>query len=358
MEYLLAKIRDNLLTIGIAFFSITLLMEHIIVSNSNLFSFFKGLSSGLIAGGTLLLLIQRLLGRKAFFMTMLLISTCYLYSQTKSYQSGSLLWEISGKDLSKPSYLLGTFHLKSGDYLDSIPGAKKALLSCEQVVGELNMSDMAGMQMQMQQAMMMTPDTTYRMLYSDENYQLVSEKIVSLMGAGLDQIGMLKPAAIQLAITMLVYSKYFPAVNPVDILDLRIQAEATKEQKPVLSLETIDNQIYVLFGMMSLQRQADMLLCGLKNLDETIAEVSEIIDSYNQGDLNKLHEQMEKSDPCPSTPQETDALNKDRNNAWMKKLPAIMKEKSSFIAVGALHLGGEDGLLNLLEKEGYTVRRP
>jgi uncharacterized protein YbaP (TraB family) len=279
-----------------------------------------------------------------------------MHAQTETYKSGSLLWEISGKDLSKPSYLLGTFHLKSGDYLDSIPGAKNALSSCEQVVGELNMSDMAGMQLQMQQAMMMASDTTYRMLYSDEDYQFANEKIVSLMGAGLDQIGMLKPAAIQLAITMLVYANYFPNINPADILDIRIQTEAIKEQKPVLSLETVDNQIYVLFGVMNLQRQADMLLCGLKNMDETIATVSEIIDSYDQGDLNKLYEQMEKSDSCSSTPQEIDALNKDRNYAWMKKLPEIMKEKSSFIAVGALHLGGEVGLLNLLEKAGYTVR--
>ena len=288
-------------------------------------------------------------------MLMLIIFAGNMYAQTGTCKSGSLLWKISGKDLSKPSYLLGTFHLKSGEYLDSIPGAKPALQSCEQVVGELNMSDMAKLQLRMQQAMMMTPDTTYRMLYSDEDYQFVSDKTASLTGAGLDQLGILKPAAIQLAIITFVYSNYFPDVNPANVLDIRIQTEAIKDQKPVLALETIDDQIHVLFGIMDLQRQADILLCNLKNLDELIASIPELINDYAQGNLNNLYENMEGSDSCPSTLQETDALNKDRNNAWMNKLPDMMKEKSSFIAVGALHLAGEEGLLNLLEKAGYNV---
>ena len=300
-------------------------------------------------------IIRRFSRGKIVFIIPLVIFAGNMYAQSGTSTSGSLLWKISGKDLAKPSYLLGTFHLKSGEYLDSIPGAKTALQSCEQVVGELNMSDMAGLQIRMQQAMMMTPDTTYRMLYSDEDYQFVSEKTASLTGAGLDQLGVLKPAAIQLAIITLVYANYFPDINPTNILDIRIQTEAVKHQKPVLALETIDDQIHVLFGMMDLQRQADMLLCNLKNLDELITSIPELINDYNQGNLNKLYEQMEESDSCPSTPQETDALNKDRNNAWMQKLPEMMKEKSSFIAVGALHLGGEDGLLNLLEKAGYNV---
>jgi uncharacterized protein YbaP (TraB family) len=295
--------------------------------------------------------------KKTVLFFMLMITTCSVYAQTGAYKSGSLLWKISGKDLSKPSYLLGTFHLKSGEYFDSIPGARTALQSCEQVVGEVDMSNMLSMQMQMQQVMMMPSDTTYNMLYSDEDYQLVSEKIASLTGgAGLNQLGRMKPAAIQLTVIVLAYMKYFPNVNPMDILDSRIQSEATKEQKPVLGLETVDDQIHALFGIMNLQRQADVLLCSMKNLDENLNLIPDQINAYNQGDLNKLYLQIEESgDFCPSTPEEIDALNKNRNNAWMEKLPQIMKEKSSFIAVGALHLAGEEGLLNLLEKSGYKV---
>ena len=293
--------------------------------------------------------------KKTVLLLLLVLATGGMYAQ-EAYKSGFVLWKISGKDLSKPSYLLGTLHFKSGEYLDSIPGAKAALESCGQVVGEVNMSDMAGIQMQMMQAMMMTPDTTYKMLYSDEDYRLVNEKIASLAGgAGLNQFGKLKPAAIQLTVIAFAYMKYFPDINLSNTLDIRIQSEAKKEQKSVLELETADDQIFALFGTMNLQRQADVLLCFLKNLDQSMASIPELIEYYNEGNLNKLYQQFKDDKICPSSPSEAAAINKDRNIAWMEKLPEMMKDKSCFIAVGALHLSGEEGLLNLLEKAGYNV---
>jgi len=294
--------------------------------------------------------------KKTVLLLLLIIATGSLYAQTETGKSGSVLWKISGKDLSKPSYLLGTLHLKPGEYFDSIPGATVALQSCEQVAGEVVMADMTGMQMQMQQAMMMTPDTTYKMLYSDDDYRLVNDKLSSLLpNSGLDNFGKLKPAAIQLTVIAFAYMKYFPGINPMNTLDIYIQSEAAKEQKPVLGLETVDDQIHVLFGTASLQSQAYDLLCNLKNMDKMMALIPEQIEYYNQGNLNKLYQQFKDDGICPSNPSETAVINKDRNTAWMKKLPDMMKEKSTFIAVGALHLAGEDGLLNLLEQAGYTV---
>ena len=294
--------------------------------------------------------------KKIALLFMLVFSTYILYAQTGPYKSGSLLWKISGKDLSNSSYLLGTFHFKSGEYLDSIPGASAALQICEQVIGEIPMSDMAGLQMKMMQAMMMTPDTTYKMLYSDDDYRFVNEQLLSIAGSGLDgQLGKMKPAAVQMTVIALAYMKFFPNINLTNTLDIRIQSEATKEQKPILGLETADDQIHVLFGILNLQRQADALLCGLKNMEESMALIPEIINIYDQGDLNEMIKYQDETDICPSTPEEKEALNKNRNNQWMQKLPEMMKEKSSFIAVGALHLAGEDGLLNLLEKAGYDV---
>ncbi len=293
--------------------------------------------------------------RKLFFTVILIITTCSIYAQEGNYKSGSLLWKISGKDLSKPSYLLGTFHLKPGAFLDSIPGARNAFRSCEQVVGELTMTDMAAMQAQMAQAMMMNPDTTYQMLYSKEDYKFVDEKMIAILGAGLGQMGMLKPMAIQLAAVMMAYTKYFPDMNPNNVLDSYIQIEAEKMQKPVLGLESIDHQIYVLFGSMSLQRQADILLCYMKNMDQYLNQISSVIRDYDHGDLNNLYRLMKDEETCPSSEQEMDSINKGRNDTWMKKLPGIMKDNSSFIAVGALHLAGEEGLLNQLEKLGYKV---
>ena len=282
------------------------------------------------------------------------IATCSVYAQTGTNKTGSLLWKISGKDLTQPSYLLGTLHFKSGEYLDSIAGAREALQSCEQVVVELNMTDMANLQLQLLQAMAMPSDTTYKMLYSKKDYKFVNKQLVSLIGVGLEQLGMMKPAALELTLTGIIYAKHFPDADPANVLDVRIQTEAENEQKDVVSLETIDDQIYVLFDVMSLQRQADVLLCELKNMNKMAAMTDELINDYNRGNLDKLYLQL-NSDICPYLPSEKNSLVKNRNEAWIKILPEIMKENSSFIAVGALHLAGEEGLLNLLEKAGYKI---
>ena len=293
--------------------------------------------------------------KKVVLLFMLFIATFGIYAQTGSSKTGSLLWKISGKDLSKPSYILGTLHFKPGEYLDSIAGATAAFHSCEQIVGELSLLDISGLQMVMMQEMKMTPDTTYNILYSDDDYSFVDGQLKSFVGAGLEQLGTFKPAAIQLSVVSVAYSKFFPDLNMTNTLDVRIQSEAIRSQKPVIGLETIDDQIYALFGIMDLQRQADVLLCGLKHIDKTLESATELIENYNQKDLDALYRSFENDEDCPSTPSEKDALSKNRNNAWMKKLPGIMKDDSSFIAVGALHLAGDIGLLNLLEKSGYNV---
>jgi len=293
---------------------------------------------------------------KIVILVLALLSTInVVFSQTNAGKTGALLWKISGKDLDKPSYILGTFHLKPAAFLDSIPGARAALLSAEQVVGELTLNDMGNMQLQVQQAMMMPADTTYQMLYSEEDYQFVSKQLTASMGAGLDQLKMLIPAGIDMVYVMMTYQKYFPNVNPSNVIDVAVQSIATENNKPILGLETVNDQIHALFGE-PLKRQAELLLCSLKNQDYEISQAETVIEYYDRFDLNKLYEIMMSDDnPCSSSQEEMNKLNKDRNDSWVKILPGIMKERSSFIAVGALHLAGEEGILNQLEKLGYKV---
>jgi len=289
------------------------------------------------------------------FLALGVLSSNLLFAQ--NYPSGSLLWKISGNNLEKPSYILGTFHLKSGAYLDSIPGATAALNRSEQVVGELEMSNMQEMQIQMQSQMTMPTDTTYNMLYSTKEYDYVSEKLVTLLGANLDNIGNLKPAIIQQTLVIMSYARLIPESDQEDLLDVFIQQEAIRQQKPVLGLETVDEQMATLFSS-SLQRQADLLLCFLEYSDEIILnEINDIIEYYNKADLDALsfYFSIDNDSLCPPTQEEIDTLIKNRNEQWMKKLPAMMQEKSSFIVVGAGHLLGEEGLLHQLELAGYTV---
>jgi uncharacterized protein YbaP (TraB family) len=294
--------------------------------------------------------------RNAVLAFVLILFSASLFA--KEYKTGALLWKISGNGLTQPSYLLGTFHLKSGVFLDSIPGARAALESSEQVIGELNINNMIENQMQMMSKMMMPSDTTYHALYSEEDYNFVNEQLMSLLGTGLEQLGVVKPSVISTSISVVSFIKKIPDFNPENILDMYVQKIAVEKQKPILELETIDDQTYALFNSSSLQRQAEQLLCCLKNADQIVAnEVEKLIRNYDAGDLNALYFDMmnNKENPCPSTPEEINVVLKARNDRWVQKLPALIREKSSFIAVGAGHLAGEEGLLNQLENAGYTI---
>ena len=196
-------------------------------------------------------------------------------------QTGSLCWKISGKDLSNPSYILGTFHLKPASFLDSIPGAKTALLAAGQVIGELTLSDMGALQLQTQQAMMMPSDTTCQMLYSEEDYQFIDNQLTSSIGIGLDKLGTIIPAGINMAYVVMMYQKHFPDVDLSNIIDVAVQNIATETGKPVLGLETVNDQLNALFAS-PLKRQAEDLLCSLKNQDYVISEVKSVIEAYNQ----------------------------------------------------------------------------
>jgi uncharacterized protein YbaP (TraB family) len=279
-----------------------------------------------------------------------------LSAQNNNYPTGSLLWKISGKDLTKPSYIIGTFHVMQGDYLDSIAGARKALDESEQVVGEIVMTDMAAMAMQLMPKMTMPSDINYHQLYSEADYQFIDNKLISSLGAGFNQMGMLKPQAIESAVVVLFCAKKIPNFNPQNLLDIYVQKEALKKQKSVLGLEQADEQAEILFNAIPLQRQADMLLCFLKHDEQYVQrEINKLFELYQNGNLFALDEMINDTDFCPSTDEENAVILYNRNKRWMEKLPAVMKEKPSFIAVGAGHLVGEKGILYQLQKAGYKV---
>lgn len=131
-----------------------------------------------------------------------------------------------------------------------------------------------------------------------------------------------------------------------------------KRTRPVIGLETTEDQIHLLLNMQTLERQADLLICMVKNPELLKEQMDELQTAYHAQDIDALRELYEKEmpdDPCPSTEEEKNAMNGDRNRKWLEKLPAIMEEKSSFIAVGCLHLPGEDGIIEGLRNLGYRV---
>ncbi|HBG59060.1 MAG TPA: TraB/GumN family protein [Porphyromonadaceae bacterium] len=273
-------------------------------------------------------------------------------------ETGSLLWKVSGNGLEQPSFLFGTHHLVPISFLDSVSGVMDAFENTEQTVGELDMSNMASMQMKIMNESTMPSGVSYDSLLSPEDAALLDSTLIRLLGAGLKQLGTLKPALLSNLISVTLYQQYYPSLSSGKSLDQYFQEEALKRTRTVIGLETTEDQISVLLNSQTLDRQAELLVCMVKHPELLKKQMDELQVAYHAQNIHALRALYEKEmpdDPCPSTEKEKNTLNGDRNRKWLEQLPAIMKEKPSFIAVGCLHLPGEEGLIEGLKELGYRV---
>ena len=276
-----------------------------------------------------------------------------------------LLYKITGKNLEKPSYIIGTYHLAPASFVDSIPGAKAAFESVEQVCGEVDMAEMESMEStQKLMAAMMLPDgkSLSDVLTADEMDRL-NAYMKATIGADLtnplikSQMGCMIPMAISTQLQLVQFKRITPDFNPMALIDGYFQQAAKKTGKSVIGFETVDFQISVLYTGSTIERQKQQLFCMIDNAEYSVAMLKELVGAYFAQDMAKLYEVTEekRGDGCDSTPEEDEALIFGRNADWVEKMPAIMADKATLFVVGAAHLPGERGVLELLEKQGYTV---
>ncbi len=276
-----------------------------------------------------------------------------------------LLYRISGNNLKEPSFLLGTYHLAPSSFTDSIPGFKASFDQARQVCGEILEEEMLKPDTvaKMQAAMMLPDDMTIQKMLSGEEMSALNAFTLDLMGVDFSnplvgaQLGKMTPAALTTQFTLLLYLKNTPGFNVTDGIDYYVQARGAESGKKVLGLETVTDQIKALFTSQSLERQKELMMCMVNNKDYYVNLADELTMAYFTQQLGKIEEVMDMklNDQCDNTDEETDVLISNRNANWARKMPAIMGEASTFFAVGAGHLGGEKGLIRLLQQEGYMV---
>ena len=296
---------------------------------------------------------------KKMFLTLLLtvMATAGMNAQ--------LLYKISGKGLQKPSYIIGTYHLAPVSFVDSIPGLRSALAESEQVYGEIETADMTSPEniAKMQQAMMLPEGKTLTELLTPEQMQKLNATMRELLGVDMSnpmvaqQMNKMLPQALVTQLTVIMYLKKHSGFNPTQSFDDYFQQQAVAQGKPVGGFETMDFQLQALFGSISIERQIELLMCFLNNREWEESQVDNIVEAFFAQDLNRIEAAMdEKQDnSCDATDEENELLIYGRNATWLKKMPEIMQQKSTFFAVGAAHLVGERGVLAGLRNAGYLV---
>jgi len=266
--------------------------------------------------------------------------------------SAQLLWKISGNGLTKPSYLFGTHHLIEREQIKNFDKILGFCGQVEAVVGEMDMTDMSTIQMKMMQGGMMQ-GVTLKTLVSPEEYALVDKTFQQLMGVGMDQMGSMKPMLLNTLYESLIYMKTNGVAKQPEAVDIVFQKNAKDNNKKVIGLETIDQEMDVLLNSLPLKRQAEILIKDIKETQKGIECMKKLNAAYLAGDMVKAAAIDNEDDSM--TPEEKKPLIVNRSANWLKQLPLLMSAQSCFVAVGFLHLIGDNGLVYQLKKAGYTV---
>ena len=280
--------------------------------------------------------------------------------------NAQLLYKISGNDLEKPSYIIGTHHLANVGFVEKINGVKEALTETEQVYGELKWDAMANPDSlkAMQERMMLPEGQTLKTILTPEQYKRLDAFMTAKMGAGMSnpmveaQMGKLTPMALVTQFQVLLFlMNHMGEFDPSSTFDQYFQAQAQKNNLPCGGLETMSFQAQLLYGSTPMERQVEQLMCLIDNEQFNVQMLEEMTKAFYAQDLDALKKAMDVKlgTSCDSTPEEEAALIDNRNADWLTKMPAIMKQAPTFFAVGAGHLPGEKGVLQLLRNAGYTV---
>jgi uncharacterized protein YbaP (TraB family) len=253
-----------------------------------------------------------------------------------------LLWKIEGGG--KTSYVFGTVHSDDDRVLALPPAVKKAFAQSTSFTTETIVSS-SGM-IAAAQAMFFNDGRTLEGVIGKELYEQTRAALVA-RGLSTD-IDKKKPWAVMAELSMPKATKPF--------LDLALLADAARAGKSVHGLETMEEQIAV-FDDLSLSDQSHLLAQAVRDAPKWDSQLEELIRAYLARDLGALRT-LEESDAPSADPVYRAFMNRlvsERNRRMAERALPQLRKGGAFIAVGALHLAGDDGVLQLLQKAGYRV---
>ncbi len=263
----------------------------------------------------------------------------------QSEVENALLWKVSKGD--QEAYLYGTIHISCNAELS--PDVEKALKESDELILEIDMSD-PSLQMRMMQKMML-PDgkdasdfLTDKELESLEEY--VNENVKMIPDFAM--VSNMKPIFLSSLITQSLLS----CQNQTGYDQLLLQ-KAQQQNMPISGLETIDEQISALDGIPHQEVYDEIIASIEEDQQEDIKMLDKMMQYYNNANLKALKKLFDESDSFLN--DFTDIALDKRNKNWIPVIKEKMKGQKVFIAFGAAHLIGENGVVELLKDEGYKV---
>ena len=287
---------------------------------------------------------------KGFILLFFIGFTKLFYAQANvtefPMEESSLLWKISGKNVKGDAYLFGTMHLIEKDYFIFPKKLQKVVKKSDALVMELeglpNQAEAVGY--------VMLKEGSFFDYFSPEQTDTILRWAKAKFGMEeatfRSSFSNMKP----FAVTQLAIQLHF--IGKTESYELSFEELAKSAGIEIIGLETIAEQMS-LFDNLTPQQQTEMVMESIRTGEKSIELVKELQVVYHSQQIDEMYLLVLDEDGVIQDEQANFLDN--RNKKWIPKIEQIIGEKNTFIAVGAGHLGGPNGVIRLLEKEGYTL---
>lgn len=270
--------------------------------------------------------------------------------------ANSLLWAISGNGLEDTSYLYGTIHLIGKEDFFLTGKTEKAFSKSEKVTFEINMEDMMdlGTQMGLMMKAFMNDGSTLQDLLEEKQYEEVKTHFEELGMTGFmwNMMERIKPMFLSVFGSMDMSGSGGGFNGDMVSYEMEFMEMAKKQDKSISGLETAEYQMSM-FDSIPYKVQAEMLYESIQVESSSSNQLDEMVELYKKQDLRGMMKMFAADEQ--GIGKYENLLLVGRNKNWIPIMEKQMKAQPTFFAVGAGHLGGENGVVNLLINQGFSL---
>lgn len=268
----------------------------------------------------------------------------FLFTLTVFSSQAQLLYKIEGNNLQKPSYIYGTIHIMPKKDFVISDSIKSAFKSCMELAMEVDLNMNLKTQLEIVKLIMLPEGKTIADITSKENSERIRNFCLDSLNwkeSKYNKTSRFQPFFLSSLITQELIGKS-------KSYEIEFKKLAKKNKMSMSGLETIQFQMNLL-SEVSNEEQIKMLLLGLTKDN---SEFNKLLDTYLKKDLNQLGTLMNNAE---LSSESYSNLIVKRNQKWIPIISELIQTNPTFIAVGAAHLPGKEGVLNLLKEAGYTI---
>jgi len=282
-----------------------------------------------------------------------------LAEAAKIENSEAVLWKVEKEGVA-PSYLFGTMHLSDARIATLSDKTKDAIKDSKVValeVADLSENAVGAAMAKAAELVVYTDGRNLQSQLDEDEFKKV-QSLVAKSGMPGEFAGMFRPWIVSMLLSLSDCERKQVA-SGAPVLDMRVAEEAQKNGLEVTGLETVESQLGALAAVPD-DQQIQMLKVGLKYADRADDMMETLVQMYLKRRINaampfQIALAAEQGTPASAFDGFQKTLLVDRNATMRDAAKSLLEKGSVFVAVGALHLPGQTGLVHLVREAGYTV---